>query len=594
MNVLQSLEYPLDIETILRKKKTIKKHLLSQPHLLEKKVAVLGGSTTAEVVNILDIFLLKNGIKATFYESQYNRFYEDALFGTAELDTFNPDVIYIHTTQENIVGFPELNASKADCDTALEQEIIRYQSIWQALQRYDCAIVQNNFELPLRRSLGNLDSQHQNGKAHFINQLNLAFARNAQECPTLYIQDIHYLSSWIGLQNWYDHKLWCMAKYALSFQALPWLAHNLAGIIKALFGQAKKCLVLDLDNTCWGGVIGDDGLSGIAIGTDSALGEAHHYFQQYVRELKQRGVMLAVCSKNDEQNALSGFSHPDSVLQAEDFIVFKANWEAKHVNIKAIAEEINIGMDSLVFVDDNPVERNLVSGQLSEVTVPNIGDDVTRYIDFLDRSSYFEPVSLSADDQQRNRYYAENKKRTQAQEQYADYREFLLSLQMTAEIKSFSNAYLTRITQLINKTNQFNLTTQRHTQAEIEAITANQQQIKLYGRLTDKYGDNGLISVVIAEIKERECHIRLWLMSCRVLKRDMELAMLDSLVHHCLAAGVRELFGYYYATAKNQMVAKHYEQLGFSLTQQKEQDSVWKLTLQNYQYLNKVIKVEHD
>ena len=594
MNLLECLEYPLDVATILRKKKAIKKKLLERNDFTAKKIAVLGGSTTQEVVNILDLFLLKNGIRAEFYQSEYNRFYEDALFGNDSLNDFQPDLIYLHTSNVNLLELTGLNESGINTDDLVQKEIDRFKSIWQALGRYGGVIIQNNFELPMHRSLGNLDCYDSHGKTYFINQLNLEFAKHARQANNLYINDINYLSSWLGLQNWFDNKLWCMAKYALSFEAIPLLAQNLTHIINAIFGKSKKCLVLDLDNTCWGGVIGDDGLQGIAIGTDTALGEAHHNFQHYVRELQQRGVILAACSKNEEEAALLGFSHADSVLSAKDFTAFKANWEPKHSNISDIADEINIATDSLVFVDDNPVERELVASQIPQVTVPDVGDDITRYIEFLDRSGYFEPVTLSADDRQRHNFYEDNKKRAQAQEKFADYSAFLVSLQMHAEIKHFTTEYLGRITQLINKTNQFNLTTRRYTQAEIETIASDAKQIKLYGRLTDKYGDNGLIAVIIAEIKARQCHINLWLMSCRVLKRDMELAMLDCLVRQCVAAGALELYGYYYKTPKNNMVAKLYQQLGFSLLEQRGDDSIWKLSLEDYQHLNTVIKVEHD
>jgi FkbH-like protein len=594
MNLLDSLEYPLDIETILRKKKAIKKQLLERSDFIKKKIAVLGGSTTAEIVNILDLFLLKNGIHAEFYQSEYNRFYEDAVFGNDALNGFRPDLIYVHTTQVNLLEQPGFNDANRTADELLQNEITRFEAIWQALSKYGCAIIQNNFDLPMHRVLGNLDCYHEHGRTYLINRLNLAFANFAIHQPNLYINDINYLSSWIGLKNWFDNVLWYTAKYALSFQAIPHMAHNLSNIINAIFGQSKKCLVVDLDNTCWGGVIAEDGLQGISMGTDTALGEAYTDFQRYIKQLKQRGVILSVCSKNDEQIAQQGFNHPDMVLSVKDFTLFKANWEPKHCNIKEIANTINIATSSMVFVDDNPVERELVAGQIPEVAVPNVGDDISCYIEFVDRSGYYEPVVLSDEDKQRHVYYDENKKRAKSQQAFADYQAFLLSLLMSAEIKKFNRQYLHRITQLINKTNQFNLTTQRYTLAEIEKLTADKKQIKFYGRLADKYGDNGLIAVMIAAIKDDQCHINLWLMSCRVLKRDMELAMFDSLVRYCSAVGLTEIVGYYYKSKKNHMVADLYQQLGFSQIDRQDEDTVWKLQIKDYKQLNTTIKVIND
>ena len=284
--------------------------------------------------------------------------------------------------------------------------------------------------------------------------------------------------------------------------SIPELAFNISKIINSIFGKSKKCLILDLDNTCWGGVIGDDGLNGIDIGLETAVSESFSFFQKYVKELKQRGVILAVCSKNDFQNAKEGFEHPDSILKFDDFSSFKSNWTAKHYNILDIAQEINIGTDSLVFIDDNPVERDLVCSQIPSVSVPNIGSDVINFIDYIDRGGFFEATSLLIDDINRNKYYKENVKRNEDQSTFESYEDFLISLKMTAHIQTFSAVYLERITQLTNKTNQFNLTSKRYNAAEIKAILASDMYIKIYGRLTDKYGDNGLISILIGKIKD--------------------------------------------------------------------------------------------
>jgi FkbH-like protein len=591
---LPHFKYPLDVNKILRKKKSIKKDLLVNNNFIEKNIAILGGSTTPEIKNILELFLLKNGIKPKFYESEYNKYYEDALFGSDELDKFNPDIIYIHTTNQNIIKYPEPKDSSADVDILLSNEIQRYKSIWNSLSKFDCAIIQNNFDYTLDRSLGNLDCYDIHGKTYFINKLNDEFSLNAREMKNLYINDINYLSSYIGLRYWFDKSLWHQAKYALSMDSIPELADGISKIINSIFGKSKKCLVLDLDNTCWGGVIGDDGLHGIHIGTETAIAESYTHFQQYAKELKDRGITLAVCSKNDFVNAKEGFSHPESILKFDDFTSFKANWDPKHQNIQDIAKEINIGIDSLVFIDDNPVERDIVFSQVPSVSVPDVGSNVVDFIRHIDRNGYFEPTSLSQDDLNRNTYYEDNKKRATEQATFQSYDAFLVSLNMTAEINSFSSVYLDRITQLTNKTNQFNLTTKRYTAGEIDTVASSDEYIKIYGKLTDKYGDNGLIAISIGRVENKTCHIDLWLMSCRVLKRDMEFAMLDELVGKCKEKGISEIIGYYYKSAKNSMVSDLYEKFDFSLVEQNDEDTVWKLDITNYEIKNKFIEVEND
>jgi FkbH-like protein len=351
---------------------------------------------------------------------------------------------------------------------------------------------------------------------------------------------------------------------ALSPTATVVLAQNVAAIVKSVYGKTKKCLILDLDNTLWGGVVGDDGVQNLILGRDHPVGEAYVDFQRYVKDLQRRGVILAVCSKNDPENAKEGFSHPDSVLRVEDFSVFKANWNPKPDNIRAAALDLNIGLDSMVLVDDNPAERALVAGQLPEVAVPDVGSDVSRFAEVLEHERYFEVVKVVPDDLSRSSYYSSNAQRSAYQADFRDYGEFLASLEMTAEIGPFLPVYLERITQLINKTNQFNLTTRRYTSAEVEAISRDPAFVTLYGRLADRFGDNGLVSVLLGRVSHDTVELDLWLMSCRVLKREMELAMFDALVEQCQARDIRKIVGVYIPSKKNSMVAGHYASLGFT------------------------------
>jgi len=578
-------EHPLDAAFLLRKKNAIKQELLShtalQKGLLTKRIAVLGGSTTAEVVDQLEIFLLSQGIQPIFYQSEYNKYYEDALFPDETLKNFKPDLVYLHTSAMNITHFPDMMDTSEDVEQLLASELSHFQSVWNGIAKnLQCTIIQNNFEQPWHRPLGNLDGTDYRGRSRFVTRLNELLAQAAAQRSDLHIHDLHYLSARLGIDNWFSPRLWYLYKYAMSMEMIPQLAHSLSALVASLWGKSRKCLVLDLDNTLWGGVIGDDGIEGIQVGAETAEAEAFADFQRYVSSLKKRGIILAVCSKNDEANALSGFAHPDSVLTVADFAAFKANWEPKSQNVQAIAAEINIGLDSLVFADDNPAEREIVRAQLPLVSVPELGGDVTEFIRILDRAALFETPSISADDVQRSGQYRENLQRSGEQAQFASYDDFLKSLVMTADIQPFNAMYMERITQLINKTNQFNLTTRRYTQPEVEKMALSDHFITLYGRLQDKFGDNGLISVVAGEIKssqshQRELHLNLWLMSCRVLKRGMEAAMFEQLCRLAKEQQVRKIVGYYLPTAKNNMVKNLYGELGFSKTNETATETVF-------------------
>lgn len=593
--MLLELQYPFDSEFILKKSKSLKRRLLEENTArIKKKIAVLGGSTTHDVVRILELFLLNQGIEPEFYESEYGMYWEDAMFGNEELNAFAPDMIYIHTSLRNLRSFPEPSDSREAVEEKLAAEYGRFETMWEKLaQERQCPVIQNNFEYPYFRLMGNQDGADIHGRTYYVNEMNRRFAAYAQEHQNFFINDINYQSAVYGLDEWSAPEYWHMYKYSLCLKAIPWLAHNVANIVKSVFGKNKKSLVLDLDNTLWGGIVGDDGPENLEIGQETNMGQVFAEFQSYVKLLKDYGVMLNVASKNEEENALAGLNHPAGVLRPDDFLLIKANWEPKSLNIEQIAQQLNILPDSLVFADDNPAEREIVRQQTAGVTAPEIGRPED-YIRVLDRGGYFEVTSLSDDDRKRNEMYQANLKREQQQASYADYADYLRSLEMTGVVRPFEPVYMGRIAQLTNKSNQFNLTTQRFTQAQIEQMAADEKYITLYGKLADKFGDNGVVSVVIAE-KDGNCaHIRLWLMSCRVLKRDMELAMLDGLAERCLAEGISTLYGYYYPTAKNNMVREFYGQLGFERISEDEAGNTgWKLSLTGYENKNHVIEVEN-
>ncbi len=589
---MKELLYPFDPNYILENKRKIKKALLQESeNFIEKKIAILGGSTTAAIKQIMELFLLNNGIKPSFYESEYNKYYEDAMFDNPELQVFAPDIIYVCTSNRNITRYPQLNEN---VENMWKTEFEKFQSIWKSLkERYHCPIIQNNFELPYYRLMGNKEVSDIHGKVNFINRLNMMFADYANGNENFYICDINYLSADYGLKNWSDPFYFHMYRYALNVNAVPYLAFNVANIIKSIFGKNKKGLVLDLDNTLWGGVIGDDGVEGIKVGPEESEGQVYSEFQRYLKEHEQLGVILNIDSKNDYENAIAGLKHPDSELSEEDFVEIKANWEPKDQNFRQIAEELTLLPESLVFVDDNPAERHIVSEQLKGVCAPELGS-AEHYIEVLDRNGFFEVTTLSKDDLKRNEMYKQNIERSKAEASFSNYKDYLLSLDMTGIIRPFEPMYIERISQLSNKSNQFNLTTHRYTVNEIEEISEDDDYISLYGKLIDRFGDNGLVSVVIGHLKEGVCDLDLWIMSCRVLKRDLEFAMMDELVRRCKDKGIGKITGHYYPTAKNGMVRDFYALQGFKKISEDEKGNTdWEFVItDDYELKNEVIRIE--
>ena len=600
---MKELEYPFDSDYILKNSKKIRRRLLEQKEeagtgtsWIHKKIAVLGGSTTHDIIRMLELFLLNQGIEPEFYESEYGQYFQDAMFGNEELKQFAPDVIFVHTSNRNVTAYPKPGDSAEQVEQLLQEQYEHFAVMWDKLAAtYHCPVIQNNFEYPFYRLLGNQDASDIHGRIRFLTRLNERFYQYAQEHENFYINDMNYMSAAYGLDQWADPFYWHMYKYCMCMRAIPEFAYNLSHIIKAIFGKNKKALVLDLDNTLWGGIVGDDGAENLEIGQETSLGQVYSEFQGYLKSQKDIGVMLNVNSKNEEENALAGLNHPDGMLKPEDFIIIKANWEPKSRNMAEIASQLNLLPESLVFVDDNPAEREIVRAQFPQAAVPEIGTP-EQYIRVLDHSGFFEVTKLSEDDKKRNEMYKANLMREKQQADFADYGEYLKSLNMQGTIKAFEPMYMARIAQLTNKSNQFNLTTKRYTQSEIEQTAASTDYITLYGKLEDKFGDNGVVSVVIGRIEDgaqKVLHIDLWIMSCRVLKRDMEYAMMDRLAEECAKAGITVIMGYYYPTAKNNMVRNFYELQGFVKAEEDGKgNSVWKYELpEQYEKKNKYIEV---
>lgn len=593
---MKELEYPFDSKYIIKKKKSLKRELLeSGSQFIEKRIAVLGGSTTHDIIMILELFLLNMGIKAEFYESEYSKFWEDVMFDNPELVSFKPDLIYIHTSNRNIRNFPKMGMENGDVDKCLENDFDYYKKLWEKIETvYHCPIIQNNFEFPFYRLMGNMDAVSPLGRVNYINRLNAKFTAYAENHKDFFIQDIQYLSATYGLDEWSNTLYWHMYKYALSMDAIPTLSYNLANIIKSIFGKNKKSLVLDLDNTLWGGIVGDDGVENLEIGPETSMGQVYSEFQDYIKQQKNLGVILNVCSKNDHENAIAGLNHPDSTLTPDDFIMIKANWDPKSKNLVDTATALNLLPESFVFVDDNPAEREIISAQVKGVATPDIGS-VEDYIRVIDHAGYFEVTNLSADDAKRNEMYKQNAQRLELEASFDNYGEYLQSLEMKGTIEGFIPMYLERIAQLSNKSNQFNLTTRRYTRAEIEEIAESDEYIDLYGKLEDKFGDNGVVSVVIGHKNGSILDMDLWIMSCRVLKRDMEFAMMDELVAKSQEAGIEKIVGHYYPTPKNNMVREFYGLMGFTkVSEDNDGNSEWEFAVnKEYKKQNQWIRVNN-
>lgn len=590
---MKELTFPFDNSFIIKNKKKLKKILLnSNASRIKKKIAVLCGSTANDIVSSLELFLLDCGIEPLFYISEYNKYWEDAVFGNDELEKFQPDIIIIHTTSRNITEFSESFSETAQTvNQKIDSQFEKFSQMWEKLQRFNCPVIQNNFETPLLRPTGNADFWEIHGKTFFINSLNIRLAEYAQTHKDFYINDINYLASCFGLEKWHNASYWYMYKYAMSLDAVPEVAYSLACIIKSIYGKNKKLIALDLDNTLWGGVIGDDGQEGIEIGHENADAEAFEEFQRSIKEYKKFGVLLGVCSKNDKENALLGLNHPETVLIPDDFVNIKANWNPKDRNLIDMSSELSLLPESFVFIDDNPAECHIVESQISGINTINF-QTVQEASYKLSRSDFFELTKLSSDDLKRNDMYIANAKRESQKKSFADYGEYLLSLEMNAVIEDFRPVYLQRITQLTNKSNQFNLTTKRYSDTDMQKVFESDRYIRLYGRLSDRFGDNGIVSVVIGEKNNDNLSIDLWLMSCRVLKREMEFAMLDTLVAQCRLQNIRTITGYYFKTAKNNMVSELYKDFGFSPVKKFENgDSVWKLDISDYKNLNHAIRI---
>ena len=541
--------------------------LLEELPLVHKKIAVLGGYNTKFLCPLIRWQLFHRGINSEILESDYGLFEQLIFSEDQQLKKFAPDVVYFCVGQEHL-NLNNLSAEKE-----------RWCTLWEKTNQWlKCDILQNSCVEPMHLAFQNFEYQFSKSLGFQVRKLNQQLFESAPS----YVKfcDIDALSANIGRRQWRDEKLYDVSKVPVAFSFLPNYAENVAGVLGAIFGKSKKCLVLDLDNTLWGGIVGDDGWENLKISNDNPTGESFYRFQKFILELKNRGVILAVCSKNEESVAKEVFQKKNMVLKLEDMSAFRANWDPKSENIRAIAKELNIALDYIVFVDDNTVECEQVKGSLSAVEVLLLPKDSSQYVAALSCKNYFETVGVTEEDLQKTEQYLANRQREELGAQVTNFSDFLGQLKMTAECAPFDAANLMRITQLINKTNQFNLTTRRYTEAQLSEIMKDSQWVTRFLKLKDKFGDNGLVANVMAKIHANTLEIDTWLMSCRVLKRGVEDFLMREMVREAKSRNMQALVGHFSPTEKNMMVREFFSGFGFTLKAESVEGSTsWVLDL---------------
>ncbi len=548
------------------------------------RLAVLGSSTTDHLLPALRVGGLRRGLWVRTYSCEYGQYAGEIGDSTSALHAFKPDTVLFALDAHHLLAGVD-GAMPADAALAwLEAKGAELVQNWRlARQSFGCKVIQQTV-LPVFIDLfGNNEQRLPGSRAALSARLN-ARLRELADSEGVELLAVDAQAARDGLAAWYDPMLWHRAKQEIHPAAAPFYGDLVARLLAAAQGRSSKALVLDLDNTLWGGVIGDDGMDGIVLGQGSAHGEAFVAFQDYARALSRRGVILAVCSKNDEANALEPFdSHPDMVLRRGDIACFVANWTDKATNLRSIAQRLNIGLDALVFADDNPFERNIVRRELPMVAVPELPEDPALYAACIAGGGYFEGVQLTEEDLERSSQYQANLAREDLKAAVTDMDAYLRSLDMEMRWRRFDKLGMKRIVQLINKTNQFNLTTRRTNDAEIEAMLADPDVMTAQVRLVDQFGDNGIIGIVAGRRDNGgDLRIETWLMSCRVLGRNVEQAMLNLVAAEAQRLGAKRLVGEFRPTAKNAMVRDHYQKLGFALIEERDGATFWNLDLSDY------------
>jgi FkbH-like protein len=566
---------------------------LPKPGVVHEKIrlAILGGYSLYPFHELLEHFCEVAGVPCEVWLGDYDNYISEIMDEASGLYAFAPQIALLIPSEQRC----RYNGSLSDLREVQQIEAGKVvnsllEIVRTVHEKSHAEVMMANFMLPARHDPGAYRSRTLGSDWAFRKWVNLELGLNAP--PYLHICDLEFLAHRHGGMQARDDRAWFESKQPCSSALLVEFAREAAHLVGSLRQPPKKVLVLDLDNTLWGGVVAEDGLAGIELGDTSPRGEAFKAFQKYIISLKQRGVLLAVCSKNDHAQAAEVFEkHPEMLLRMDDVVSFKANWEPKSDNIRQMAGELNLGLDSFVFVDDNPAEIEIVRQFAPEVTTILLGPDASCHAAQLQDCRLFEPRSITAEDAERTNQYLSETRRKALQSSVADMGSYLESLAMEAAISEFTAVDAPRLAQLINKSNQFNLTTHRRTEADIHALMNNPDYAGFSVRLKDRFGDHGLISIVIGRKKEDTMEIDTWLMSCRVLKRQVEEEVLNELVRLAVSRGCARLAGVYLPTAKNEMVRDFYTRMGFTLTTENEKRREFKLIMKKYQPVSTKIKI---
>lgn len=536
------------------------------------RLGIVSNSTTEFVVPSLRTSALRYGINLDLVQHDYSQALESVQV-SGIISQENPDLILIALDHKIFDQTDELAMIVLEC----------------VQQNFNIPIIVQTIPNRIGDLYGNADYKHATSQK-LINDYNAHLKYLEVTSFIDLVVDISHLANTVGLNSWYDERMYNLAKMPFAVRNLPLYADKVARSIACLKGITGKCMVLDLDNTLWGGVIGDDGINGIRIGQGDPVSEAYSDFQFIVKSLKNRGVLLTVCSKNNMENALEPFkTHKDMILSYDDFTLFIANWDDKASNIKRISKELNIGLNSMVFVDDNPAERELIRRTFPEVNVIEMPDDPAYFGRTLLASGAFESISISDEDRKKAEQYAIRRQALELEKSSTDYESYLESLNMTCQVQPFSEINRTRITQLINKTNQFNLTTRRYTEQQVKEFEENDNILTVHARLKDRFGDHGIVAVLIANITENSLYIDTFLMSCRVFKRGLEYILINYLFEFAKSRKLDLIEGEYIATRKNLIVKNLYHEMGFS-----RQNDRWIRKVEGFTSIKTHIKLVDD
>jgi FkbH-like protein len=550
-----------------------------QAHEKALRLAILGGPTTTQLRQLIEVFLAAQGIAADIYEADYGLFRQEVFTPDSGLDRFRPQVIFLATSARDVTSFPDINSDEKAVANRAEEEAQGWLQLWETCRtRWNATVLQNNFEIAPAGVLGHYSVRHPAARENYLERLNRILARLAPAYVVLH--DLRSLAAEAGARSWFDPRFYLEFKMPCGPMCLSGYAHSVASLLLAILGRSKKALVLDLDNTLWGGVVGDVGAGGIVLGQGSGEGEAFLAFQKYAKALQERGIVLAVCSKNDDAKAREPFEkREDMILKMSDISCFVANWENKADNLKRIAERLELKLDSFVFVDDNPAERAIVRQFVPEVEVPDLPEDPADYIQAVASHRFFETVGFTREDSERTRYYADNVRRRELASSATDLGAFLASLGMKMKVVPVNELNVERVTQLINKSNQFNLTTRRYTLAQVREMASSSEWRTLTFSLRDNLGDNGLISVILLHKHADWLSVDTWVMSCRVLQRGVEQFARNELVELARNEGCAGILGTYIPTAKNALVKDHFAGLGFETAGADGDETFWSLPL---------------